>query len=34
MCYNNQVGVALANEQRRYNLRAYVDQKIRSWLKI
>ena len=34
MGYNNQEGVALANEQTRYNLRANVDQKIRPWLTI
>ena len=32
--YNNQEGVALANEQTRYNVRANVDQKIKPWLTI
>jgi TonB-linked SusC/RagA family outer membrane protein len=32
--YNNQEGVALANEQIRYNVRANVEQKVKSWLTI
>jgi TonB-linked SusC/RagA family outer membrane protein len=34
MGYNKQEGVALANEQTKYNIRANVEQKIKSWLSL
>jgi TonB-linked SusC/RagA family outer membrane protein len=34
MGYNKQEGVAIANEQIKYNIRANVEQKVKSWLNI